>query len=63
LQTLLFHKAILKTWRLDPAAAPDSNHDPMLEFLNRKDGQDEEAKDHGQREFLCATRGPQLARS
>jgi hypothetical protein len=31
-------KKILGTRRPDPAAAPDANHDIMLEFLNRKDG-------------------------
>jgi len=31
-------RAHLSTWRLDPAPAPDSNHDLMQEFLNRKDG-------------------------
>jgi hypothetical protein len=31
-------KKILSTRRPDPAAAPDANHDIMLEFLNRKDG-------------------------
>lgn len=31
-------KKILGTRRPDPAAAPDANHDIMLEFLNAKDG-------------------------
>ncbi|HSB41738.1 MAG TPA: thioredoxin family protein [Methylomirabilota bacterium] len=31
-------KRILGTRRPDPAAAPDANHDIMLEFLNAKDG-------------------------
>jgi hypothetical protein len=31
-------KKILGTRRPDPAAYPDSNHDLMLEFLNRKNG-------------------------
>jgi Thioredoxin len=31
-------KKILGTRRPDPAAAPDSNHDLMLEFMNRKNG-------------------------
>ncbi|HEY3065754.1 MAG TPA: thioredoxin family protein [Methylomirabilota bacterium] len=31
-------KKILATRRPDPAAAPDANHDLMLEFMNRKDG-------------------------
>jgi hypothetical protein len=31
-------KTILGTRRPDPAAAPDANHDLMLEFMNRKDG-------------------------
>ena len=31
-------KRILGTRRPDPAAAPDANHDLMLEFMNRKDG-------------------------
>jgi hypothetical protein len=31
-------KKILGARRPDPAAAPDANHDLMLEFLNRKDG-------------------------
>jgi hypothetical protein len=31
-------KKILGTRRPDPAAAPDANHDIMLEFLNKKDG-------------------------
>jgi Thioredoxin len=31
-------KRILATRRPDPAAAPDANHDLMLEFMNRKDG-------------------------
>ena len=31
-------KKILGTRRPDPAAAPDANHDLMLEFLNRKNG-------------------------
>src|SRR3972149_7060890 len=31
-------KKILGTRRPDPAAAPDSNHDIMLEFMNRKNG-------------------------
>jgi hypothetical protein len=31
-------KKILGTRRPDPAAAPDANHDVMLEFMNRKNG-------------------------
>jgi len=31
-------KKILGTRRPDPAAAPDANHDLMLEFMNQKDG-------------------------
>jgi hypothetical protein len=31
-------KRILATRRPDPAAAPDANHDLMLEFMNRKGG-------------------------
>jgi thioredoxin family protein len=31
-------KKILGARRPDPAAAPDANHDLMLEFMNRKDG-------------------------
>jgi hypothetical protein len=31
-------KKILGTRRPDPAAAPDANHDLMLEFMNRKEG-------------------------
>jgi len=31
-------KKILGTRRPDPAAAPDANHDLMLEFMNRKNG-------------------------
>jgi hypothetical protein len=31
-------KKILGTRRPDPAAAPDANHDLMLEFMNEKDG-------------------------
>ena len=31
-------KKILGSRRPDPGAAPDSNHDLMLEFMNRKDG-------------------------
>jgi hypothetical protein len=31
-------KKILGTRRPDPAAAPDANHDIMLEFMNRKNG-------------------------
>ena len=31
-------RKILATRRPDPAAAPDANHDLMLEFLNRKNG-------------------------
>jgi Thioredoxin len=31
-------RKILGTRRPDPAAAPDANHDLMLEFLNRKNG-------------------------
>ncbi|HXJ77479.1 MAG TPA: thioredoxin family protein [Candidatus Methylomirabilis sp.] len=31
-------KKILGTRRPDPAAAPDANHDLMLEFMNKKDG-------------------------
>ena len=31
-------KKILGTRRPDPAAAPDSNHDIMLEFMNKKNG-------------------------
>ena len=31
-------KKILGTRRPDPAAAPDSNHDVMLEFMNKKNG-------------------------
>ena len=33
-------KRILGMRRPDPAAAPDANHDLMLEFMNRKDGGD-----------------------
>src|SRR5499426_2728672 len=31
-------KKVLGTRRPDPASAPDSNHDLMLEFMNRKNG-------------------------
>jgi hypothetical protein len=31
-------RKILGTRRPDPAAAPDANHDLMLEFMNRKNG-------------------------
>ena len=31
-------KKILGTRRPDPAAAPDANHDLMLEFMNKKNG-------------------------
>ncbi len=33
-------KKILGTRRPDPAAAPDANHDLMLEFMNKKNGEE-----------------------